>query len=490
RRMNPHAAEAAIVGRVPALIEAHLRNEGALNGLSLAEQIRDHVYDAAQRRRYVAEGLRYLRSKRPPLSERYDVVLVGAGIHAAVWLYTVMRVRPELKVLVVEQSANVCSTFARLGDSLILNSPTSSRVGLNANIAPGHFVQVSDFDELATRTFPTAKHLHELAAMMLFHADANVAFEFSVGAIERSDDGYVLRSDDRHVRANTVVVCNGMGGHRRDAFRRDARSEQVVCGDEFIRACYDEHEPDLTNQTVAVVGAGDTANCVMEYLLPLTYPRRPYSSLAKDWLAPKKVYWIGQSAANVRDFYFANKQRYCYSGGIIEFFWHGDAPFDLPTDAWNRSKALITCVPDRLTSLTHRDGEVELVAGKRRLRADLCVDCTGRFNALSARLLDGAHEYVEGDVVFHGGGWDASLDRYVIAPRTLHARRLACKLQGERIFLLGSACDLDALIDDGEARNGSLKYQDHRTSATNSKWSLEHTLPRTVAFAEQVAEFV
>ena len=46
------------------------------------------------------------------------------------------------------------------------------------------------------------------------------------------------------------------------------------------------------------------------------------------------------------------------------------------------------------------------------------------------------------------------------------------------------------MIDDDEAKNGSLKYQEERTSLTNSKWSLEHTLPRTAAFAENYLEFL
>ena len=46
------------------------------------------------------------------------------------------------------------------------------------------------------------------------------------------------------------------------------------------------------------------------------------------------------------------------------------------------------------------------------------------------------------------------------------------------------------MIDDEEAMNGSLQYQEERKSLTNSKWSLEHTLPRTIAFAENYKKFL
>tara|TARA_B100000886_G_C20378412_1_gene472839 strand:- start:339 stop:536 length:198 start_codon:yes stop_codon:yes gene_type:complete len=57
-------------------------------------------------------------------------------------------------------------------------------------------------------------------------------------------------------------------------------------------------------------------------------------------------------------------------------------------------------------------------------------------------------------------------------------------LKNKNIYLIGSSTPLNELIDDEEAKNGSLKYQEERKSLTNSKWSLEHTLPRTVSFAK------
>ena len=118
------------------------------------------------------------------------------------------------------------------------------------------------------------------------------------------------------------------------------------------------------------------------------------------------------------------------------------------------------------------------------------IDCTGRFNDLSATLLKDEHTFVEGDITLYGGKWDEDLGRFIVSPRLLEERKIACKLEGEKIFFLGSACPLGKLIDDDEARNGSLKYQEDRTSLTNSKWSLEHTLPRTVAFADKHQEIL
>ena len=71
----------------------------------------------------------------------------------------------------------------------------------------------------------------------------------------------------------------------------------------------------------------------------------------------------------------------------------------------------------KLLSLVHQADSLELRAGSQTFNADLVVDCTGRFNALSHQLLKREYEFVEGDLRFAGGGWDESLDAFsVLSP--------------------------------------------------------------------------
>lgn len=458
--------------------------------MSLARQVRDYVYDKNRRKRFVAAAANYLKGKEPSLKRNYDVVLVGAGIHAASFLYTLKKSHPSVRVLIVEKSATICSTFFRLGDSLVLNSPTFSRVNLNSNIIQGHFIQVSDFDELAERPFPTAKHLYELATMVLFHADAEISFNFAVEDISRVEGRYSVSSQNQTVRAKSVVLANGMGEPKTSSFVQDRLSEKIFYGDDFIAASYrDSDFPErIANKRIAVVGAGDTANCVMECLLPLAYPHQRYGFPKEAPFLPRSIHWVGQRARDVQEYYFANKLRYCHSGGVIEFFWDGETPFDLSPDVWRQTKALIECVPEKLMSFSHEANVLKLVTRTKRLESDLVVDCTGRSNPLSASLLQAEYDFVKGDLVLYGGRWDDRLDHFVASPRCLKARRIACRLKGESVFFLGSACPLNELIDDDEAKDGSLRYQENRSSLTNSKGSLEHTLPRTVAFAESFGD--
>ena len=308
-RLDP---EAAILGGAFDAARHFLTEQGRVfqdNDEPLAKEVREHIFDHRTRAHYVDSARTYLRNKTLMFETTYDVVVVGAGIHAAMFVYTAKQANPDLKILIVEKSDTICSTFCKLCDSLVLNSPTFSKVSLNANIAPGHFIQLSDFDELAVRAFPTAKHLYELATMMLFHADADILFDFNVEGMEREGNAYAMSSNERSVRGQSVVVANGMGEQKKDAFLRDTWSANIIDGDDFIASCHRDASflEGMRDKTLAIIGAGDTGNCVMEYLLPLTYPNDNYASFRKGPFVPALVYWIGQNATTVQEFYFANK---------------------------------------------------------------------------------------------------------------------------------------------------------------------------------------
>ena len=485
----------AILGKAPGIIKNFLEKEGGLKDLSeisLGKQIRDFIYNKDSRKKYIDMATNHLKNKRFPLDRHYDVILVGGGIHAAVFLYTVKKISPHSKILIVEKSFDICSTFFKLGDSLVLNSPTFSKVGLNSNIIQGHFIQVSDFDDLCEKPFPTARHLYELAVMIFFHADASILFDFEVKNINKVHDKYSISFENKTIKAENIIISNGMDEYRKNSFQRDRLSEKVVFGDDFISFSYKDKSffENIRNKKIAVVGDGDTANCVMEYLLPLVYPNYYYGFYRENPFLPKYVYWIGQRAKNIQDYYFANKSRYCHSGGVIEFFWNEETPFELSTEIWKKTKELIHCIPDKLVSVSHQTNSLMLNTNTKQVEVDLMIDCTGRSNKLASSLFKDEYDFIKGDITFYGGQWDERSGRFIVAPRLLQARRIACKLKDENIFFLGSTCPLNKLIDDEEAKNGSLKYQEDRTSLTNSKWSLEHTLPRTVALAERHASLM
>ena len=262
--------------------------------------------------------------------------------------------------------------------------------------------------------------------MVLFHADADIIFNYDVRNIKQ-DKEYCLLSNNRdEIKAKNIILTNGMGAPKKNSFKKDKKSKQIITGDEFISKSFISSTffKSIKNKKIAVIGKGDTANCVMEYLLPLVYPNYYYGFYRKDLFFPKLIYWIGQDAKNIQDYFFANKSRYCHSGGIIEFFWDQETPFELSTEVWKKTKNLIKCVPSKVEFLEHKEQKVNLKTKTDDLTVDLLIDCTGRLNNLSRKLLKGEYEFVQGDITLFGGMWNDELSRFTVSPRELKAKNL------------------------------------------------------------------
>ena len=81
--------------------------------------------------------------------------------------------------------------------------------------------------------------------MMLFHADADILFDFNVEGMEREGNAYAMSSNERSVRGQSVVVANGMGEQKKDAFLRDTWSANIIDGDDFASRLATEMRPFL-----------------------------------------------------------------------------------------------------------------------------------------------------------------------------------------------------------------------------------------------------
>lgn len=493
KRMKRYDFGELIFGNSPKRIETFFKAKNILRPeISLAKQVRDYIHHHENRKKYIEMAHDYLKTKAQNLRKVYDIVLVGAGVHSALYIYNLKKKNPNLKILVVEKDSTICSTFSKLGDSLVLNSPTFSKVGLNSNIMQGHFIQTSDFDEMFEKPFPTAKHLYELATMIHFHADSEILFDFETNDIDSYKERYVLEFQNKRVRTKNVIIANGMGQSKFDFARNEITASELITGDDFIaKSFYDENYfNSIEGKRIAVVGDGDTANSVMEYLLPLVYPNFYYGFYRKSAFLPKFVYWVGQKASDIQQYYFQNKTRYCHSGGVIEFFWNEETPFELSTEVWRKTKDLIKCIPGKLKSINKIEKQLKLITDSEELKVDLVIDCSGRINPLVDKFKKENLDFLIGKIEFYGGHWCDLQDSFIAAPINYTKRRIACRVENKNIFFLGCAAPLEQLIDDDEALNGASKYSEKRKTLTNSKWSLEHTLPRTVAFAENYEKYL
>lgn len=479
-----YRGEMRLLGDSEKVIKNFLNLNPANNNIQ--KEILNYIKNKNRRSNYVQMGLNYLRNKSKKTNQHYDFIIIGAGIHAALYNFILKKENPQASVLIIEKTLTISSTFYHLGDSLVLNSPTFSKVGLNSNVIPESFIQLSDFDELKEKPFPTAKHIFEITCMLFLHGDADILFNIRKLSIRNTHPSLSIQINNKNIQASNIIIANGMGTQDHSSFKVDKLTERVISGDQFIKNSFSNNHfnKQMRKQNISVVGDGDTANCVMEYLLPLVYPNYYYGFYKTTPQLPKKILWFGQKSKNIQDFFFSNKSRYCHSGGIIEFFWNEESPFELSTEIWNKTKKIITCIPERLKEVKHQSSNLKLVTDKGSYVTNLLINCSGRYNHLMAPFKQSKLTTITGHITFFGGHWDYKMEKFTNFPRTLHNVKIAQKVSHSNIYFIGNASSLKDLIDNSEARDGSLKYQDQRFTLTNSKWLLEHTLPRTTALAK------
>lgn len=256
----------------------------------------------------------------------YDVVVVGAGIHSAIFNATVTKSYPEARVLTIEASDTLVKVFNGCGPMFRINSPELGTATANLiSDAPVQLAQLTD------AKFATAEMLGHVALFALYNSSTGFLLDTRVEAIEPAGDTYALRlGDGLLVHARHVVVATGLGA---PDLKTDDRATYQIVKDETSAACtigetvpdiqfFDDavHKAKLTldlglspleaysGKRVMVVGAGDAGNVWVEFLLGKA-PAEVYSRQKKS-ADPAKTIWLGQKSLDIDDFKKANKPRY------------------------------------------------------------------------------------------------------------------------------------------------------------------------------------
>lgn len=452
-------------------------------------QIRKYIHQKEDRQKYVAFALHYLKNKKQRKCKERPCAIIGAGAHSALFIYHQRMKNPKRKFVLLEKHHSPASTFQKLGAGLVLNSPTYPQISLDANIFPGHFVQLSDFDTLGLRPFPTAEELYQLITMIFFHADATILFEHEVKRISPKDSTLIqIDFKEKSLEASAVILAEG-----KNKFLNDTLSHLPIyqTGDQFIEEYIKNpmgRRDTIKGKKIALIGDGDTANCVAEFLLPLIYPHVYYQLDFKNKPLPQKILWFGQKAKDVQDFYFKNKSRYCHSGALIEYFWNQESPFEISTEVWQKTKGMITLIPDKYQSYELKNKNVllkTLVKNKvKKYLVDLIIDARGRHSPLfDASFSKASWQPLRGDITFHGGHWCEHHEKFIPSHLKKEDQIIALKHKRYPLYAMGMCLPWNQFIDSEEAKDGSLKYNEEKITLTNSKWSLEHILPRTQSFA-------
>lgn len=462
------------VPQPPALPQANQSFDDA------GKALRTLMAEPSIRRQTVNAMTEFMRRRSDRLSRQhrlsYDVVIVGGGIHAAVYALNLRRSRPDLKVLILEQADEPMAQFRSYGRALILNSPTLVSNFANANHVPGLPVQLTDFNDLRGGDHVPAESIADLAVVSIYLSGADLRLGAHVTDVRRASRGlYVASGDGFSAYAKRLIVATGSGSTDLSKFEpstrrliEEERARVLASGRESLGIeLYEDYllhyraaelsPRKYAGKTIAVLGAGDAGNTAVEGLLDANVLGHSHGQ-NPGRLRATKVVWLGQPAENDIDFFWNNKGRYSYVDGLMAFFpgkIHGPHP-------------------------AKREG-LELVATKG-VRISRRSD--GDYDNIPEGLAP-----VNGSFTLEGGHFDDAAGIFVPTPLVQEDRRLALEVVGENVALVGPAANAALLVHSSEGNDGIQSSYDDRTmkSLTHSRNSLELTLPRTKSLAERDA---
>jgi thioredoxin reductase len=269
----------------------------------------------------------------------FDTIGIGAGPHNACLLAALKAADPGAKSLVIESSDSL-GTFQKLGKTFRLNTPEHGNV--SGNVFPAIPAQVSDFNP-AGKVFVEGEAVGDATLGAYQYADAPIVFGEKVTLIEKTESGLPARyrlttQSGVHVYANSVSIATGLGT---PAIRitdpatlalirsetAEAAISPIATVDDFLKnldkasSLAPQSIPDLSQEEVVVVGAGDGGNIAVEAGGGLA---QGLPSSVNEKLKAKKIVWIGQKAKNAKEFISTLNERKAHRyGDIAELYENG-----------------------------------------------------------------------------------------------------------------------------------------------------------------------
>lgn len=334
--------------------------------------------------------------------EKYDVVIVGAGVHGTIALQSLLRTKPNLKILVIEETDTAGATFRYPNDSFRINSSNrpSSEETLplpgqgNINELPQLPIQVSD---LSAAKYPTAGDLGTALVAGLYAAansnkNVDVLFSSSLSKIgpeafaqNRGEFfgviGKLKTQESFGILTSSIILASGLGTPKvPESVRKSLENEivnsanplrtppQVMTFETVMRIIGQSPNPKafFSGKRVAVVGVGDSANVFIEFLLGYA-AEKGYGLSNGQISGPSKILWLGQDKKSCEDFIEDARSRYAQIG---TGFRSSDP----------NGVAIIDPVAQKLRDVTFgRESTLilSLVNGRKKLEADYVILATG-----------------------------------------------------------------------------------------------------------------
>lgn len=254
-----------------------------------------------------------------------DVLVVGGGVHAAIFNGVYTGLAPGARVLTVEPEESLAKVFLGPGPMGRINSPEGARG--SANLIPGAPLQLSD---LSRDEYPTYETLGHVLLYAHYASRSRFLLGEGVARLEPDPAGYrATLTSGLELRARQVVVAIGLGlptARTTDAATLRLIEEEIsrpripgqVSGIQYFEDAVHLGKKTLdaglmplapySGKRVAVVGTGDGGNIFMEFLLGRA-PDPAYAG-APVRVLPARIFWVGQDAPDLAGYRAATRERY------------------------------------------------------------------------------------------------------------------------------------------------------------------------------------
>ncbi len=323
-----------------------------------------------------------------------DIVIIGAGVHSAIFAARVRAENPELRIVVVDEAEKLGGQFRSYGDRPVFSiNSRNHRSQKNEKLAlPGKDGNLNSFGDkapiqltdISAETYPTNVELGDVTAINSFmSSDAMLGVSYMSNVRQTTTDEttqLVTVSDGEqtyNIRANQLVIASGIGEREiakkekpkgvwtaEDLFSHFGNSEITFPMDEFV------------GKRIMIKGGGDTGRVVAELFARLA-PKEAYGKSNVQLGGPREIIWYGADFDSKEDFQRTNRPRY---QRLAPFIRPADTLyFDDKTD----EQTFLIPSTDKVISIDENaaNGDLEVTtidsSGFRdRQTADIVIDCT------------------------------------------------------------------------------------------------------------------
>lgn len=429
----------------------------------------------------------------------YDLVIVGTGVHGVIALQEALAKNPNLRILLIDEGDTAGATF-RYGKEVFSINSSSRASGAgsrplpgegNINELPGFPIQVSD---LTGVKYPTANDLGSsivtgLYAALREHPNVDVVFQTKAKELSKAENATnpdmtvsvkLSSIDDTNpmtIDAQKVILTTGLGESGvpvkiQAALALDAELGKFVEGkiplivnfEDILRILAMSNDPIklIKDKNIGIVGKGDSANVLIEFLLGYAAREGYAKSTAQDGRA-RKIFWIGQDKQDCKEFIAKIRSRY---QGISTGFRSSSKDLE----------AIITPVRERIDNVGRtKNGKVSTVLenGNAGPEVDFVILTTGftpNVRALFDKLTSGKSTGIANDTEFFESDFET-----LIAPTSTSVKptKVGRKYEEAEVYAFGTAA-------------GQLASDDELVGIVQNFVSIFNNAPRVVAAVAQM----